>query len=122
MICMLQCLRMNCFDEIRSKAFLSCYILVHMFNMNSVAPCHPMVDSSSNHLQACTGNMMVARCQKSRNLLEQSLCQIQSWVPVILVAEVCQFPIQKCRFPFSLNPRLPFDGDQDMYLYATLHQ
>ena len=54
-------------------------------NMNCVPTCHSMVD-----LQAVTGDVMVSRCQRSRNLLEQSLREIQNWVPVMLVMQVCQ--------------------------------
>uniref|UniRef100_A0A2P2LBK4 RING-type E3 ubiquitin transferase n=1 Tax=Rhizophora mucronata TaxID=61149 RepID=A0A2P2LBK4_RHIMU len=42
------------------------------------------------YLQALNGNVIVSRCQKSRNLLEQSLGQIQTMVPVILAAEISQ--------------------------------
>ncbi|KAB2008476.1 hypothetical protein ES319_D10G100600v1 [Gossypium barbadense] len=45
---------------------------------------------SSKLYLAITTDSMVARFQKIKNLLEQGLCQIQSMVPVTLVAEICQ--------------------------------
>ncbi|TYI05748.1 hypothetical protein ES332_A10G111300v1 [Gossypium tomentosum] len=45
---------------------------------------------SSKLYLAITTDSMVARFQKMKNLLEQGLCQIQSMVPVTLVAEICQ--------------------------------
>ncbi|TYJ14248.1 hypothetical protein E1A91_A10G105400v1 [Gossypium mustelinum] len=45
---------------------------------------------SSELYLAITTDSMVARFQKMKNLLEQGLCQIQSMVPVTLVAEICQ--------------------------------
>ncbi|KAA3479628.1 U-box domain-containing protein 5-like isoform X1 [Gossypium australe] len=45
---------------------------------------------SSKLYLAITTDSMVARFQKMKNLLEQGLCQIQSMVPVSLVAEICQ--------------------------------
>nr|BAB55653.1 bg55 [Bruguiera gymnorhiza] len=45
---------------------------------------------SSKLYLALNGDVIVSRCQKSRNLLEQSLDQIQTMVPVILAAEISQ--------------------------------
>ncbi|KAF9682273.1 hypothetical protein SADUNF_Sadunf05G0091700 [Salix dunnii] len=46
-------------------------------------------DSSKLYL-AITGDAVVSNCQISRNLLEQSLAQIQTVVPTMLAAEICQ--------------------------------
>lgn len=43
-----------------------------------------------HYFQAITGDVIASRIQRSRNLLEQSLGQIQTMVPVMLAAEVCQ--------------------------------
>ncbi|PNT26710.1 hypothetical protein POPTR_007G023700v4 [Populus trichocarpa] len=56
------------------------------------------LEKAKHHLQYCcdssklylaiTGDVVVSRCQRSRNLMEQSLGQIQTMVPVILAAEI----------------------------------
>ncbi|XVF62046.1 hypothetical protein PTKIN_Ptkin08bG0185700 [Pterospermum kingtungense] len=45
---------------------------------------------SSKLYLAITTDAIVSRCQKSKNLLEQGLCQIQSMVPVMLAVEISQ--------------------------------
>ncbi|KAG6766799.1 hypothetical protein POTOM_027973 [Populus tomentosa] len=58
------------------------------------------LEKAKHHLQYCcdssklylaiTGDAVVSKCQRSRNLMEQSLGQIQTMVPVILAAEISQ--------------------------------
>ncbi|CAK7339585.1 unnamed protein product [Dovyalis caffra] len=58
------------------------------------------LEKAKQHLQYCcessklylaiTGDAVVSKCQRSRNLLEQGLGQIQTMVPVILAAEISQ--------------------------------
>ncbi|XP_031255047.1 U-box domain-containing protein 5 isoform X1 [Pistacia vera] len=43
---------------------------------------------SSKLYLALTGDVIASRCQRSRNLLEQSLSQIQNMVPVMLAVEI----------------------------------
>lgn len=43
-----------------------------------------------HYFQVLTGDVLVSRCQGSRNNFEQSLGQIQTMVPAMLAAEVCQ--------------------------------
>ncbi|KAK9902917.1 hypothetical protein M0R45_001430 [Rubus argutus] len=74
---------------------------------------------SSKLYLACTGNVMVSRCQKSRNLLEQSLCQIQSRVPVILVAEISQIIDDLKRATFKLHPS---EEEAGKVVRGLLHQ
>ncbi|KAK6237462.1 hypothetical protein QUC31_002931 [Theobroma cacao] len=45
---------------------------------------------SSKLYLAITTDAIVSRCQRSKNLFEQSLCQIQSMVPVMLAVEISQ--------------------------------
>lgn len=47
-----------------------------------------------------TGDTVLSRCLKARKSLEQSLGQVQSIVPVMLAAEVCQITFL-IRFPLS---------------------
>ncbi|XVF17914.1 hypothetical protein REPUB_Repub10bG0165800 [Reevesia pubescens] len=47
-------------------------------------------NESSKLYLAITTDAIVSRCQKSKNLLEQGLCQIQSMVPVMLAVEISQ--------------------------------
>ncbi|XP_059623642.1 U-box domain-containing protein 5-like isoform X2 [Cornus florida] len=48
-------------------------------------PRHCFINAAS---LAITGNAILSRCKRSRNLLEQSLSQIQSMVPVVLAVEI----------------------------------
>ncbi|KAM5576440.1 U-box domain-containing protein 5 [Rosa sericea] len=59
---------------------------------------------SSKLYLAFTGEVIVSRFQKSRNLLEQSLCQIRSRVPVILVAEISKIVDDLKAATFKLDP------------------
>lgn len=45
---------------------------------------------SSKLYLAITGNVVLSRCKKTRNSLDQSLSQIQHMVPVILAAKIVQ--------------------------------
>ncbi|XWS42070.1 hypothetical protein CRYUN_Cryun17cG0137400 [Craigia yunnanensis] len=47
-------------------------------------------NESSKLYLAMTTDVIVSRCQKSTNLLEQGLCQIQSMVPVMLAVKISQ--------------------------------
>ncbi|KAG4153769.1 hypothetical protein ERO13_D03G013700v2 [Gossypium hirsutum] len=47
-------------------------------------------NESSKLYLAITTDAIVSRCQKSKNFLEQGLCQIQSMVPVMLAVEISQ--------------------------------
>ncbi|KAJ6678639.1 U BOX DOMAIN-CONTAINING [Salix viminalis] len=61
---------------------------------------HETLEKAKRHLRCCcessklylviTGDVIVSRYQRSRNLFEQSLGKIQTMVPVILAAEISQ--------------------------------
>ncbi|KAL1541855.1 U-box domain-containing protein 5-like isoform X1 [Salvia divinorum] len=53
---------------------------------------------------ALTGDAILSRCKKSRNLLEQSLCQIQSMVPVVLAAKISGIIAYLSSAAFYLDP------------------
>ncbi|XP_057785918.1 U-box domain-containing protein 5-like [Salvia miltiorrhiza] len=53
---------------------------------------------------ALTGEAILSRCKKSRNLLEQSLCQIQSMVPVMLAAKISGIIADLRSAAFYLDP------------------
>ncbi|XP_040370184.1 U-box domain-containing protein 5 isoform X3 [Rosa chinensis] len=74
---------------------------------------------SSKLYLALTGDVIVSRCQKSRNLLEQSLCQIQSWVPVILVAEISKIVDDLKAATFRLHPS---EEEAGKVIRELLHQ
>ncbi|XP_050371921.1 U-box domain-containing protein 5 [Argentina anserina] len=59
---------------------------------------------SSKLYLAFTGDVIVSRFYKSRNLLEQSLCQIQGSVPVILVTEISKIVYDLRAATFKLDP------------------
>ncbi|KAM1701893.1 U-box domain-containing protein 5-like [Malus sylvestris] len=59
---------------------------------------------SSKLYLAFTGDVIVLRCQKSRNLLEQSLRQIQNWVPMMLVIQISQIADDLKGASFILDP------------------
>uniref|UniRef100_A0A5B6ZAN0 RING-type E3 ubiquitin transferase n=1 Tax=Davidia involucrata TaxID=16924 RepID=A0A5B6ZAN0_DAVIN len=58
---------------------------------------------SSKLYLAITGDVMLSRCEKSRNLLEQSLSQIQNMVPVMLAAEISRITVDLRCATFSLD-------------------
>jgi hypothetical protein len=58
--------------------------------------------SGLHYFQAITGDVVVSRFQRSRNLMEQSLGQIQTMVPVILAAEVCHITVSRAFLLFFL--------------------
>ncbi|KAL9148368.1 hypothetical protein ABFS82_12G036800 [Erythranthe guttata] len=53
---------------------------------------------------ALTGEAILSRCKKSRNLLEQSLCQIQNMVPVMLAAKISGIIADLRSVRFHLEP------------------
>ncbi|CAN6680349.1 unnamed protein product [Malus baccata var. baccata] len=59
---------------------------------------------SSKLYLAVTGDVMVSRCQGSRNLLEQSVREIQNWVPVMLVMQLSQIAEDLKGSTFKLDP------------------
>ncbi|KAF3627223.1 putative tubby-like F-box protein 5-like isoform 1 [Capsicum annuum] len=59
---------------------------------------------SSKLYLALTGDSILSRCEKSRNLLEQSLFQVQNMVPVLLAAEISQLIAELRGAIFSLDP------------------
>ncbi|KAL6222401.1 hypothetical protein ACLB2K_005793 [Fragaria x ananassa] len=69
--------------------------------------------------KALTGDKIVSRCQKSRNLLELCLCQIQSWVPVILVAEISKIVDDLKAATFKLDPS---EDEAGKVVRELLHQ
>lgn len=70
--------------------------------------------SGLHYFQAITGGVIVSKCQRSRNLMEQSLGQIQTMVPVILAAEVCHITGSRAFLLFFIFLLLsPLDGDAD---------
>nr|XP_016513250.1 PREDICTED: U-box domain-containing protein 5-like isoform X1 [Nicotiana tabacum] len=59
---------------------------------------------SSKLYLALTGDVTLSRCKKSRNLLEQSLSQMQNMVPVMLAAEISQLVADLRAGIFRLDP------------------
>ncbi|KAK4361505.1 hypothetical protein RND71_020457 [Anisodus tanguticus] len=59
---------------------------------------------SSKLYLALTGNSILLRCQKSRDLLEQSLSQVQYMVPVLLAEEISQLIAELRGAVFILDP------------------
>ncbi|KAI3509858.1 hypothetical protein L1887_25381 [Cichorium endivia] len=59
---------------------------------------------SSKLYLALTGNTVLRRCEKSKNLLEQSLCQIQNMVPVKLASKILLIITKLRRVKLSLDP------------------
>lgn len=53
---------------------------------------------------AFTGDSILSRCKKSRNLLVQSLSKVQNMVPVLLAAEISQLIAELRGAIFSLDP------------------
>ncbi|KAK1440589.1 hypothetical protein QVD17_06418 [Tagetes erecta] len=60
-------------------------------------------DSSMLYL-ALTGSTVLSRCKTSKNLLEQSLSQIQNMVPVMLASKISQIIDEIRRIKLSLDP------------------
>ncbi|XP_016651848.1 PREDICTED: U-box domain-containing protein 5-like isoform X1 [Prunus mume] len=75
-------------------------------------------DSSKLYL-AFTGDVIVSRCQRSRNLLEQNLREIQNWVPVMLVAEISQIVDDLKDATFILDPS---EEEAGRVVRGLLHQ
>lgn len=59
---------------------------------------------SSKLYLALTGSTILSRCQKSKRLLEQSLSQLQSMVPVMLASKISQIIGEFSRVKLSLDP------------------
>ncbi|PON67644.1 Beta-catenin [Parasponia andersonii] len=59
---------------------------------------------SSKLYLALTGDAILSRCGRSRSLLEQSLCQIQDMVPVLLAVEISQIIDDLSAATFILEP------------------
>ncbi|KAL3341304.1 hypothetical protein AABB24_025717 [Solanum stoloniferum] len=59
---------------------------------------------SSKLYLALTGDYILSRCEKSRNLFKQSLSQVQNQVPVSLAAEISQLIAELRGVVFSLDP------------------
>ncbi|KAK3017153.1 hypothetical protein RJ639_007828 [Escallonia herrerae] len=74
---------------------------------------------SSKLYLAITGNVVLARCEKSRNLLERSLSQIQNMVPVMLAAEISRIIIYLRGVTFSLDP---FEEEAGRIIKSLLHR
>ncbi|KAG6385941.1 hypothetical protein SASPL_154824 [Salvia splendens] len=53
---------------------------------------------------ALTGDAILSRCKKTRNLLERSLCQLQSMVPVLLAAKISGIIADLRSAAFFLDP------------------
>ncbi|PQQ09917.1 U-box domain-containing protein 5 [Prunus yedoensis var. nudiflora] len=75
-------------------------------------------DSSKLYL-AFTGDAIVSRCQRSSNLLEQNLHEIQNWVPVMLVAEISQIVDDLKGATFILDPS---EEEAGRVVRGLLHQ
>lgn len=59
---------------------------------------------SSKLYLALTGHAVLSRCKKSKNLLEQSLSQIQNMVPVMLASKISQIIADLREMKLSLDP------------------
>ncbi|XP_076955452.1 U-box domain-containing protein 7-like [Bidens hawaiensis] len=59
---------------------------------------------SSKLYMALTGNTVLSRCKRSKNLLEQSLSRIQNMVPVMLASKISKIMGKLRVVEFSLNP------------------
>jgi hypothetical protein len=57
------------------------------------------------------GDAIVSKCQRLRNLLEQSLAQLQTMVPVMLAAEVCHITGSRASLHFFSFFLSQLDGD-----------
>lgn len=65
---------------------------------------HLHCSESSKLYLALTGDSILLRCEKSRNLFEQSLSQVQYMVPVSLAAEISLLTAELRSAVFSLDP------------------
>lgn len=74
---------------------------------------------SSKLYLALTGDVILSRCNKSRNLLEQSLSHVQNMVPVMLATEILQLVADLRAVIFSLDPS---EEEARMVLSKLLHQ
>nr|XP_027074439.1 U-box domain-containing protein 5 isoform X1 [Coffea arabica]XP_027074440.1 U-box domain-containing protein 5 isoform X1 [Coffea arabica] len=74
---------------------------------------------SSKLYLALTGDTILTRCQKSTNLLEQSLSQLQNMVPVMLAAEISKIISDLRVVAFSLDPS---EEEAGKVLWELLHQ
>ncbi|KAJ9540736.1 hypothetical protein OSB04_027242 [Centaurea solstitialis] len=59
---------------------------------------------SSKLYLALTGHAVLSRCKKSKKLLDQSLSQIQSMVPVMLASKISQIITELREMKLSLDP------------------
>lgn len=74
---------------------------------------------SSKLYLALTGDVILSRCKKSRNLLEQSLSYVQNMVPVMLATEISQLVADLKAGIFSLDPS---EEEARKVLSKLLHQ
>ncbi|XP_059293182.1 U-box domain-containing protein 5 isoform X1 [Lycium ferocissimum] len=74
---------------------------------------------SSKLYLALTGDVILSRCKKSRNLLEQSLNSVQNMVPVMLATEISQLVDDLRARIFSLDPS---EAEARKVLSELLHQ
>lgn len=74
---------------------------------------------SSKLYLALTGDVILSRCKKSRNLLEQSLSFVQNMVPVMLATEISQLVADLRAGVFSLDPS---EEEARKALSELLHQ
>ncbi|KAH0701686.1 hypothetical protein KY285_015964 [Solanum tuberosum] len=65
---------------------------------------HQHCSESSKLYLAFTGDTILSRCKKSRNMFEQSLNQVQNMVPVSLAAEISQLIAELRGAIFSVDP------------------
>lgn len=65
---------------------------------------HQHCSESSKLYLALTEDSILSRCEKSRNLFEQSLSQVQNMVPVSLAAEILQLIAELRSAVFNLDP------------------
>lgn len=65
---------------------------------------HQHCSESSKLYLAFTGDTILSRCKKSRNMFEQSLNQVQNMVPVSLAAEILQLIAELRGAIFSVDP------------------
>ncbi|KAM3285833.1 U-box domain-containing protein 5 isoform X1 [Capsicum chacoense] len=74
---------------------------------------------SSKLYLVLTGDSILSRCKKSRNLLEQSLSSVQNMVPVMLATEISQLVADLRAGIFSLDPS---EEEARRVLSELLHQ
>lgn len=74
---------------------------------------------SSKLYLALTGDVILSRCKKSSNLLEQSLSYVQNMVPVMLATEISQLVADLRAAIFSLDPS---EEEARKVLNKLLHQ